>query len=420
VYKIRKLLLSFIIFPSIFLSPLWAADTQDQEKPEFVLAVFVAQRNLANLLKKASAQNIIAYNVNSKSIVNIKKRVIKNVIAFENNKWVYVAEAPFPDVAYDFGIYKNVSREKRAQAQALKQKLRDNGVTFINPGKALPAVNNKLKFAKAMHNHNVNHPESIKYTEENLKKFIAKHDLIFLKPTFGSKGYGIITIKKQATSTDNLEELYSLNYKFKNESAVWEPGFHENISEKDLIETINQIREKLSQQNTDYFLQQGVVAYRFIGKQTDFRVNVQRGKEGLLGVSGVVVRVGGNLSQGARTVGLNIVLNSLQEISGLSSEAILHRIKSMALDTFQALEHSTGLRIGDLGMDVVIDEQGRPFIIEANDKNGYFHKYIRDNPSLETLFDQPPCGDEIAAFDSAHEDFTIDYARYLSIEKNKQ
>jgi glutathione synthase/RimK-type ligase-like ATP-grasp enzyme len=414
--KKEYLLCVFIIFLSIFSSLLRAANLDLHEKPEFVMAVFVAQRNLPNLLKKATAQNIVAYNINSKSTINLKKRVIKNVIAYKDEKWVYVTEAPFPDVAYDFSIYKDLKPEKRKQTQMLKQTLRDNGVAFINPGNALAAVNNKIKFAKAMHKYGVKHPKSIRYTEENFKKFIANHDLIFLKPIFGSKGYGIITIKKQSTSIDT----YSLAYKFKNAHETWEPVLLENIDREDLPEAIDQIREKLSQQNTDYFLQQGVVAYRFIGKQTDFRINMQRGKDGLLGVSGVVVRVGGNLSQGARSISLHIVLNALEQISGLSSETILHRIKSIAIDTFQALEHNAGTRFGDLGMDVVVDEQGRPFIIEANDKNGYFHKYIRKNPKLETLFELPPCGDEIAAFDSAHEDFTIEYARFLSKEKNQQ
>jgi hypothetical protein len=64
-------------------------------------------------------------------------------------------------------------------------------------------------------------------------------------------------------------------------------------------------------------------------------------------------------------------------------------------------------------MDVVIDEDGKPYVIEANTKSGYPSMYVKKNPHLEMLYGLPPALALCEQKDEYHENNLIEYARHL-------
>ena len=267
-------------------------------------------------------------------------------------------------------------------------------------------INNKIDFSKIMIDNKITHPETKKYKKSNFKKMLAKYDILFIKPTFGSKGYGIIIIEKVN------KDFFSIKYKIQDRQKKWLCVNNKNIFKKELYAAVEEAKKQLKNTNSNYFIQQGIDIYKYKNQQTDFRVNVQRGLNGVIMVTSLVMRVGGNLSQGGRPADYKIVLQPLEEYS-LSIENIKNEVINLSINAHLALEKFTGKEIGDLGMDLVIDNDGKAYIIEANTKNGYPSMYIEKNTFLENLYGLPPALSLCKQSDENHENNLIEYAKYL-------
>lgn len=389
-----------------------AYDVIKMENPDYVLGVFATNRTRASLLDKAFEQNILAYNINWKSEIDLENRVVKKVWTRQNGQWIRLQEVPLPSAVYDFGVYKNASDRKEA-AKALVWQLRSQKIPFINPEKEdMPAVNDKILFAKIMIKNNIPHPETKNFSKRNLFKMLKKHQALYLKPTFGSKGYGIIIIEKTGKN-------YSIKYKTKEskKSLNWQSILKENISKKKLYKEIKEAKIAVKQPRARYLIQQGIATFDYENKLTDFRFNIQRGEEGALSVSGFQMRVGGNLAQGGRPATYKLVLKPLQNNTALPVEILKAKAQDTALNTFMAMEKNIGKNLGDLGIDIVLDTKGNPFVIEVNSKNGFMSAYLEKNPKVNDLFGLPSSLDDCYELDDAHENTILDYARYLAQEQ---
>jgi hypothetical protein len=420
--KNKIVLPTFLILSSIFLSmSLRAMENEAAENSEFVFAIFATKRTRADLLEKAEKLNILAYNVNSESEIDLENKCIKKIWIRVNNNWVKQDQAPLPDVVYDFGVYKN-DRKGKEKARLLRKVLRDRGIPFINPEEAMVAANDKVLFSKIMHDNQIPHPRTLKYKKSTLKKMLGKHDLLFLKPTLGSKGQGIIIVQKVAGMKPSH---FTVNYKIKFRGQ-WRAVTSKKLRKKQVYKAIAGARRQLRKTRTPYLIQQGISSYRYgeqtdfyKGQQTDFRINVQRGRNGELITTAFVMRVGGNLSQGGRPADYQWVLKSLEANTGIDPETIKTRVVEVAHKTHIALEKyvGKGIEIGDLGMDAVIDDLGNPYIIEANHKSGYLHTYMRKNLDVDNLYDLPSFFEQSKKIDEDHVDEIINYARYLVAKK---
>lgn len=380
----------------------FAMDTEN--KPDFTLAVFATKRTRIELLEKANQMNIRAYNVNYKSEVDLENNCVKNVWMRKNGEWQQIKQAPLPDVVYDFGVYKGAPYGKEV-ANRLKDQLRLRKIPFINPEESMGVINDKVLFSTIMQKNNISHPETYNFTKTKLKMMLKKYDLLFLKPTLGSKGHGIMIVSK---ITGSKPSRYSLSFKVK-QDGKWKTVGSDSLLKKQVYNAIALARKKLNKEKNPYLIQQGIKSFTCNDNQTDFRINVQRGNNGELSSTGMMMRVGGNLAQGGRPTDYAIVFRK----NNLPVLKIEQELKDIAVNTHKALEEHTQTKIGDLGMDAVIDSDGKAYIIEANHKNGYPHMYIEKNPHIEKLFGLPPALDFCKKMDMAHEDHLLEYARYL-------
>ena len=395
-----------VLIISQFIS--FSLSAAELENPDFVLAVFATNRSRAELLEMAAEQNIVAYNINSRSKVDLEHDCIRNVWIRKEGQWVLASKVPLPHVVYDFGVYKKGGLKKE-KAIKLKEQLLTRAIPFINPEDAMEAINNKVLFAEVMHKHKIPHPKTEVFSQSHLNSMLLENEIVFIKPSLGSKGYGIIVVQR---TEKKPHSLFKVSYKFRNKNKKWVTLAQKNIRRKDVFATVEQARAKVRKARAPYIIQEGIQAYRYKDLQTDFRVNVQRGKNGALMVSGIMMRVGGNLSQGGRAGHYYAVLEPLEQEIGVSIEKIKKSVDKIALKTFLALEAQSGKMIGDLGLDLVL-LNGKPIVIEANTKNGYPSMYILKNPITDTLYGLPPALEDCLYKDTMHGLIILDYARFL-------
>lgn len=407
---IKKITLQclLLILSQLIQLSLLAANTL--ENPEFVLAVFATKRSRAELLEMAADQNILAYNINSRSKVDLEHQCVRNVWMRDKNtqEWIIAATVPLPNVVYDFGVYKK-GRKQKEKATKLKELLNSRNIPFINPEDAMEAINNKALFADVMKKNDIPHPKTREFSQSNVENMLSNYDRFVIKPTFGSKGHGIIFVQR---TTNKPHSLFRVSYKKLNKQKKWIHIGEKNLRTSDVFAAIERARVKLRKTHTPYIIQQEIDTYRYEGLQTDVRVNVQRGRNGALVVSGLIMRVGGNLSQGGRPAHYLAVLEPLETATGIPAMTIKDKITALAMRTFLALEAQGGKLIGDLGMDIVLKKNAEPIVIEANNKNGYASTYVLKNPIVDTLYGLPASLDDCIDKDILHGSILLEYAYF--------
>jgi len=199
-------------------------------------------------------------------------------------------------------------------------------------------------------------PYTEKYKDDKLIPFLLDHPNVILKPRFGSGGSGIIAISKDGNS-------YEVKYK---DLTIL-------CKEDELLDKIDMIRKKMKTSNRLYIIQEKINLPKYQNSVFDIRVIYQRNKEGKPLRTGMAARIASpnkitaNLHQGGGRILLSSILQSLfnQDMSGEIAENI--RTKSKLL--FDTLNRKVG-PIGEIGIDLLIDQNGKLHLIEVNSVPG--------------------------------------------------
>lgn len=110
------------------------------------------------------------------------------------------------------------------------------------------------------------------------------------------------------------------------------------------------------------------------GSHFDIRVLVQKDGRGCWRLTGMAVRMGladqitTNLHTGGRAASLENALR-LKGYNAARTSMVRQALKSCALQIAKALEPTTE-NLGELGLDFVLDAEGRPWFLEANPRAG--------------------------------------------------
>ena len=363
------------------------------------IGVLASSFNRVDLHEMAAEIGVFTFNFNEQSMIDEGAKLIRNIWVYQHHKWTKMAQAPLPTVFYDFGFYSKKNKDKKLLGHQLREKILALGSRPINPPEAMKLVRNKLKFSALMDEFQLMHPETIKYSDSSLSKFVDQHSFVFLKPVRGSKGDGIVEIRKDAGT-------YVISYQIKKLNVWHERRIH--CPEDSLVKNVHLAFEELKQDDKEYLVQKGVPVLLFNRMRTDFRVSTHRTGTGEAEVVALIVRLGGNISQAGQIASAEEVLANFEEQLGFSSEDLERKIDTLALLVFRAIEEKAGLPIGELGLDFVISEQGEVYIIEANDKPGYrtpkIGRFINENAYRQS------------AMGAARRNLSlIEYARYLSL-----
>lgn len=288
--------------------------------------------------------------------IDTRNQTIKGYYYNDYTKSWTEGEFPYPDAIID-RCYPNAYQAHKKIEDVIGAGKIFNKTTLIN----------KLDFYNALSKDSFlsSHlPETSSYTEaSDLKNFLEKYGEVFLKPLNGMKGIGIIT----ASLTEKGIKCRYLA--------------EERIIEKNLTTAHNiyDILQKFNYPKTQYIIQKAVPRMKYLGNPFCFRVMVcKKGGEEWLAPAIFPKTATGNSfltnhASGARFVPLKDIFKGIKHQLRHSEAEFISLIQKACIKAANVLDKSYG-PLGILGLDVVVDHSGKPWLIEANGNPGMVPK----------------------------------------------
>jgi hypothetical protein len=199
-------------------------------------------------------------------------------------------------------------------------------------------------------------PHTVPYTRANLLQFLDRYCTVYVKPSIGSVGIGVVRIERQG---DRFLSVTSRHRHL--------------LTKRNLIgEIVRWVGKRR------FLIQQGVPLALYEGRTFDIRVSVQKNAERQWIVSGMVAKVANqknklsNLSRGGSAVPIAQAL--APSFSQEEHQRVLDEISQAAI----AIAKQYGSHfpsLADLGMDMGVDLQGNPYLIEVNVRDQRYSFY---------------------------------------------
>lgn len=195
-------------------------------------------------------------------------------------------------------------------------------------------------------------PPTWRLTPERCKRaaaLVRRYGALVAKPRLGGVGLGVICIEAPKRARGDYR---------------WVPP-NGRVRRLSADELVRRLRRRL---RSRYVLQAAIPLAEYRGRRFDIRVPVQRDGAGQWVVPGAAVKRAGrhpfltNLSRGGEAHPCREVL---AEVFGDSASDVWQAVHDLALAVAEALaERHPGL--ADLGLDVGVDRDGKPWLIEVN------------------------------------------------------
>ncbi|SES10715.1 YheC/YheD family protein [Salipaludibacillus aurantiacus] len=272
-----------------------------------------------------------------------------SVTCLIKERWRFkLTTVPVPKV-----IYKRVGHSRKHLP--LFKNLKRNGTIVFK------YYNNNYKWNvwKIVNNHNTlskNQPFTKIASVRSVKTMIADYPSVIIKPNRGEAGRGIMKINKAGKGK---WALYT-----KNKNGLWRKRYFTNQLPGILVKRIKKRK---------YLVQQTIDLATYKGSRFDLRVAVQRNTNNQWQVTSVFGKVAQkgqlltNMSQGGTSYTLDHIL---QAHPTLQTEKVKQKVHNLALNLAKHLGHyKPGMH--DLGFDIGISKDGKPFLFEANHTNDY-------------------------------------------------
>ncbi|MBP1761026.1 MAG: YheD [Firmicutes bacterium] len=262
---------------------------------------------------------------------------------------------PLPDVVYDRIPSRAI--EARENIKSARRRLMSiDGLKYFNP-----SFLNKWRVYKLLStNEELSSylPETKLLTPVNLANMLNNHKVVFIKPSNGSQGKGIVKARKDK-DTGLIHGLFGCQR-------------IRRITAGNSIDFLSKI-ESITK-NKSYIVQQGIDLIKYQNSAFDIRIIYQKNGQGTWAISKKFVRVAApkssitNLSSGGRSERSVVVLkqifhNNKDLIAEKNQE--MEKVCEMIANTLESNSESI---FGELGLDIGIDKKGRLWLIEVNSK----------------------------------------------------
>jgi hypothetical protein len=178
---------------------------------------------------------------------------------------------PIPDVIYD----RVSSRHSEARESMVQTKKKLNQLPYIKYFN--PSFLNKWKVHTLLNQNRELHPylpETLILNQANLSYMLSKYNMLYLKPSNGSLGWGIIKVRKNEKGTLSFSFARRRRYRSEAENAA------------DLMIKTSKFRK-----NKPYIVQQGISLAKYKGNHFDIRIIYQKNGSGEWQVSKKFIRV---------------------------------------------------------------------------------------------------------------------------------
>lgn len=213
-----------------------------------------------------------------------------------------------------------------------------------------------------------------------VNEMLKNHRTIYIKPINGRLGRGIYRIHR-------LQEV--AKYKVEQASQPLSKAKYFSTSERLLA----YLKPKLSKQS--YQIQQGVALIHTNSKPIDFRVLVQKNGKGQWTVTSIVARTAAddifvsNLSKGGSIDSISTILPNTSLANMYTDVTLKQELKRVALLLAYAFENNFDAFLGELGIDLALDESGKVWLLEINGKPSKQNKAkpqkLKIRPSVKML-----------------------------------
>ena len=199
-------------------------------------------------------------------------------------------------------------------------------------------------------------PETNIFTKDNLAVFVQKYKTIFIKPVHGSQGRNIFKINKE-------NNYFHLESSIKSQSV----DMQIKLSSDELYQ---QIKPLLN--NRIYIIQQGIPLLTYQTREMDYRVLCHKNQQNNWIVTSVVARISAEdefVSNIARGGEVMTPINALKENMSISeAKELISQIRELAIETALIIDRKSPGITGELGIDIGIDLDCNPWLIEVNSK----------------------------------------------------
>lgn len=319
----------------------------------------------------ASSQNALCFAFGPEDIDwenNVVRGSIPPLPDDESTGWLTMT-FPLPDVVYDRGLFPK--GEKRKLATETRKILRNHPVIkMFNP-----AFFDKWKTHVLFSKHeflNQHLPETRVFSNpKDVHELLQKHGCIYLKPSGGSSGKGIIRISK---AHDHFLIYYRTNGSVKTREIENHSAFEMQIQ--------NMTRGKR------YIVQQGLNLANFNGSPFDIRILAQRNLHGEWMRTGMAARVAkqgcyiSNLHAGGHAHRISVILTRVFQNSQ-TVENIINQIRKICAQIVSWVTAESSPLFGEIAVDLGVDESGKVWIIELNAIPG--RSVFRHTQSMDIL-----------------------------------
>lgn len=269
----------------------------------------------------------------------------------DQGKWI-TGIYPIPDCIYNRLTSRRVEKQDFVQKtlEHLKQKHRILffNEQFLDKHQVYQILSKHPSMKSLM-------PETQMFHIHDFRSFLKKHNMIFLKPTNGSLGNGIIRLcKLENNKNEWLMEAITAN------------GITASVHKTP--ELIRKCVKRIGRQ--PYIMQQGLNLLTYDQRPIDFRVLVQKNGKGQWSVTSTVCRVANDqhfVSNLARGGTIRKAYDVLQEMDTPTKPSV-QQLKQIAIQIAQHFEQLAEGHYAELGIDLAIDEKGKIWMIEINSK----------------------------------------------------
>ncbi len=329
---------------------------------KFRLGPLIGILTFSHVIAKKDLNRYIPYAVKMKNIgflyvfgpksIDSTLRTIKGFYYnFRQNAW-QETEFPFPDVVMD-RIYPNNRKSHSELEKIIGQNRIFNKKTLIN----------KINFSRTLHKDNFlqNHvPETRLFGSiSDFEYMLRKHPGLFMKPVNGMKGKGIIQLKKQ----DN-----NLVCRYMGEQG---PKTHIIKQSCDIFDVLKCVGKG----KKTYIIQAEILRMEYNKQAFGLRAMAVKNGSGQWSVPAIFAKTSDptgfltNTSAGAKIIFLRDLLNGIQDKLPYSNKHFLSLLTEISIKAAYALDEKFG-PLGKLGIDIVVDNFGKPWLIEANGNPG--------------------------------------------------
>lgn len=273
---------------------------------------------------------------------------------------------PLPDVVY------NRLPSRRAETSVLIMSLRER---FIR--KRIPFFNwsffNKSDVYKLLDNA----PEALRHLPESVnnpspdtvKALLEKHHFLYYKPTAGSLGNGIYRL------TYHPRRGYFVRYR--------NAGSNVLLRFNNFPSLMRMLRARHGSGLNRYVVQQGIRLIEIDNCPIDFRFHMHKDGRNEWVVAGIGAKKAGRGSVTTHIKNGGSLMTPEQALSrtfGEQAPEILSKAKAVAIKLSESIERNYSHMLGELGLDIGIDLDGKVWMFEANAKPG---RSIFKHPALK-------------------------------------